>query len=55
MPEEFIRQSVKDLDPTTSVDEAIETLSRSYQVSAAAITFRLTNLRIIDSPDEVAG
>ena len=55
MPEEFIHQSVGDLDPETSVDEAIESLSRLFQVSPIAITYRLTNLGILDSPDEVAG
>ncbi len=55
MSEEFIRQSVGDLDPETSVDEAIESLSRLFQVSPIAITYRLTNLGILYSPDEVAG
>ena len=54
MPEEFIRQSVEDLDPQTSVDEAIESLSRLFQVSSTAITYRLTNLKIIDSAADVA-
>lgn len=54
MPEEFIRQSVEDLDPETPVDEAIESLSRLFQVSSTAIIYRLTNLRIIDSPDKAA-
>jgi len=55
MPQDFIFKSVEDLDPEISVDEAIEKLSHLFQVSSIAMTYRLTNLKILSSADEVAG
>ena len=46
---------MEDLDPETPVDKAMESLLHLFQVNSTAMTRRLTNSRIIDSPDEVAG
>lgn len=58
MPEFLIRQSLSTLveeNPKISVDAAIERLASEYVVSQLAMTHRLTNLRIINSSDAVAG
>jgi Zn-dependent peptidase ImmA (M78 family) len=58
MPASFIRSSVEALaddDSELSAEEAIDELSRIFEVSSQAMTHRLTNLKIIRSDDEVAG
>ena len=58
MPESLVREFVRNLGsnhPETSVEEAIEELARAFRVSQLAMTYRLTNLRIVRSDDEVAG
>ena len=58
MPESLVREFVRNLGsnhPETSVEDAIEELARTFRVSQLAMTYRLTNLRIVRSDDEVAG
>ena len=58
MPESLVREFVRNLGsnhPETSVEDAIEELARAFRVSQLAMTYRLTNLRIVRSDDEVAG
>lgn len=55
MPESLVRGSVAALDPKTSVEEAIDKLARTFDVSPQAMTHRLTNLKILSSDEEVAG
>jgi len=58
MPAALVRSSVESLieeDPEVSVEEAIDELARAYRVSTVAMTYRLTNLKIINSDDDVAG
>lgn len=55
MPASFVRVRVDALDPSTSMEEAIDLLAREFDVSSQAMTHRLTNLKIISSDDEVAG
>lgn len=58
MPEALIKKSVNDLmeaNPGISVEDAIESLARDFDVSQLAMTHRLTSLKIISSADAVAG
>jgi hypothetical protein len=58
MPAALVRESWDALgqgEAEVTSEEAIEELARTYRVSPLAMTHRLTNLKIINSDDDVAG
>src|SRR5690606_27095607 len=56
MPAAFVREAVEVLaeeEPEISVEDAIAALAKIYEVSALAMTHRLTSLKILSSSDDV--
>lgn len=58
MPKALVHASIEIIveeNPEITIEDSIDDLARAYSVSTLAMTYRLANLKIIRSDDEIAG